>query len=61
MAKLVLNYLSRLVLMTIQKAFVRPRLDYHDVTYNEDCSETFDQLLKNRQKKLYQELCLEFL
>ena len=69
------NVLPRLALMTIYKAFVRPRLDYGDVIYDEAYNETFHQKLESIQynvclalsgairgssrEKLHQELGLE--
>ena len=59
------------------KAFVRPRLDYRDITYDEDYNETFHQKLESIQynaclalsgairglsrEKLYHDLGLESL
>ena len=37
--------LPRTVLITMYKAFVRPHLDYGDITYDEDYNKTFHQKL----------------
>ena len=41
--------LPRPVLMTMYKAFVRPRLDYGDVIYDEAYNKTFHQQLESIQ------------
>ena len=43
------NTLSRPVLMTMYKAFVRPYLDYGDIIYAEAYNETFHQKLESIQ------------
>ena len=59
--------LPRSVLMTITKAFVRPDLDYGDVSYDEVSSETWICSALSRAirrlsgETLYQEIGLEFL
>ena len=55
------NILSRPLLMTIYKAFVRPHLEYGDITYDEAYNKNFIRNLEIFKRKYYQELGLESL
>ena len=43
------KYLSRPVLITMYKAFVRPNIDYDDIIYDKAYNETFHQKLESIQ------------
>ena len=69
------NFLPRNSLLTIYKSFIRPRLDYGDVIYDQPNNETFNHKIESVQynatlaiteaikgisrERLYQELSLE--
>ena len=69
------NTLARLPLLTIYKSFIRPRLDYGDVIYDQEYPDSFHQKIESVQynsalaitgtirgtskEKLYHELGLE--
>ena len=50
------NTLPRLPLLTIYKSFIRPRLDYGDIKYNQAYNVPFHQKLESIQYKLKQAL-----
>ena len=77
MLKKLCNYLPRHSLVTLYKAFIRPRLDYADIIYDESNNINIFNKIESLQyntvlaitgaiigsskEKLFQELCFEYL